>query len=234
MIGASARSHGAQRGALQPTERRQRMSFYVAIYRQAQPDRVQQLLSTIRRSFAASRTATPGRQAARVFQRLNEPTTLLSLAEWDSQDAFEAYRASPAFDETTEDIGPPPTLDYLRRLYLFERMNERAAVVASATITVDAAQEANVYGYLMGSAQRAMVGRPGLVSREVYQRTGTELPRACFLVVHSWRTLADLEHFRNSDVSQFEASLTRWGAVVTRFTGEIAAEYSRVDDAPHG
>jgi quinol monooxygenase YgiN len=206
------------------------VSFYVAIYRQARPDRVQQLLSAIRRSFAASRTAAPGRQAARVFQRLNEPTTLLSLADWDSQAAFEEYRASPAFDETTVDIGPPPTLEYLRRLYLFERMNERAGIVACATITVPFEYEADLYDYLTGPAQREAVQRPSLVSREVYRRVHSEQPRSRFLVVHSWRSLTDLEQFRAVNASQLEENLNRWEATVARFTGAIAVQFSRVHD----
>lgn len=220
------------RGSLAAPERCSRVSFYVAIYRQARPDRVQHLLSAIRRSFAASRTVTPGRQAARVFQRLNEPTTLLSLAEWDSQATFEEYRASPAFRGTTEDIGPAPTLDYLRRLYLFERMNQRAAVMACATVTVSFDREHDVSDYLLGLAQQDMAARPGLVSREVYRRVQEEDATACFLVVHSWRALADLEQFRADTAARFEANLGRWGATVTRFTGEIAVEYSRVDDVP--
>jgi quinol monooxygenase YgiN len=205
------------------------MPYFVAIQRRAWPDRLHDLLAAIRRSFAASRTAAPGRHAARVFQRLNEPTTLLSLAECDSQAAFEAYQASPTFAGTTDEIGPPPVIEPLRRLYLFERMNERAVVIACATLTVPGEHEDAALEYLMGPAQLSMVSTPGLVCRELYRGSADDRPASRFLVVHGWRSIADLDRFRSGDVTRFEDTLATWGATMERFTGEVAIEYSRLD-----
>ena len=84
------------------------MPFFVATYRQAWPDRVADLLSSIRYSFETSRTAAPGRQMSRVFQRLDNPCSLVTIGEWDNQADYEAHRASPAFEATTANSGPPP------------------------------------------------------------------------------------------------------------------------------
>lgn len=204
------------------------MPFYVAIYQQAWPEQLPQLLAAIKSSFAASRTATPGRQTARVFQRLNEPTTLLSVGEWDSQAAYEAHRSSPAFEQTMAVSGPPPDIEYLQRLHLFERMNERAVVVACVTILAPRESLAQIEEFLRGPAQLNMVATPGIVSRELYRGQAGQ-PVVRLLVVHGWRSLTDLERFRRADAPHFEGTLRSWGATVERFTGEIAAEYSRLE-----
>ena len=204
------------------------MPFFVAIYQQAWPEHLSRLLTAIKSNFAASRTAAPGRQTARVFQRLNEPTTLLSVGEWDSQASYEAHQTSSAFRQTVSETGPPPTVEYLQRLHLFERMNERAVVFACVTILAPVDHLSAVEEFLRGPAQLNMIATPGIVSRELY-RGSTDRPTVRLLVVHGWRSISDLERFRRADAPQFEGALRGWGATVERFTGEIAAEFSRLE-----
>lgn len=204
------------------------MPFFVAIYQEAWPNRVQELLAAIRGSFDA-RGLNPGRRNARVFQRLNEQTRLLAVAEWESQAAYESLRQSPDFVRITATCGPPPTIEYLERLHLFSRVNERPAVVACATVDAAAGRVADVEAFLRGPSQREVVSSPGLVARELYRSTGA-LTRV--LSVHSWRSLADLERFRTTVEPRLESALQGLGATVSRFTGEIAVEYALQDRTP--
>ena len=205
------------------------MPFFVATYRQAWPDRVSDLLTSIKRSFEVSRTAAPGRHTSRVFQRLEDPTSLVSIGEWDNQAAYEAHHGSQAFEEATVETGPPPVIVFLRRIHLFERMNDRAAVVACVTITVPAERADSVESFLRGPAQANMVATPGIVFRELYRSYPDDQPTVRLLVAHGWRSIADLERFRRADAPHFQSTLSSLGANVERFTGEIAAQFSRLD-----
>ena len=204
------------------------MPFFVATYQEAWPDRAQELLAAIRGSFA-DRTLAPARRNARVFQRLNEQTRFLTVSEWESQAAYESLRQSAEFVETSALCGPRPTAEYFERLHLFLRMNQRAAVVVCATIDAAADRVAEAEAFLRGASQREMVTVSGLVSRELYQSIDTS---ARFLVVLSWRSIAELEQFRATDAPRVESALQRLGCTLERFTGEIAAEYAPQDRTP--
>jgi quinol monooxygenase YgiN len=202
------------------------MTFFVAIYQEVLPDRVQGLLSTIRSSLTSARAAHPGRQRVRVFQRLGQPAHFLSLGEWESQAAFERDRASFSFLEADDASGPAASVEYFQRLHQFVRMEQRPAVVACATISAPAERRPDVEAFLRGAAQHDVVNTAGLTSRELYRSISTA---GRLMVVHGWRSIADLERFRTSDVPLIETTLTRLGASVERFTGEITAQYSLGD-----
>ncbi|MCC7369911.1 MAG: antibiotic biosynthesis monooxygenase [Chloroflexi bacterium] len=210
------------------------MPFFVAIRQQAWPDRLPMLLAAIRDNFAASRMNAPGRHAARVFQRLHEPTSLLAISEWENQAAYEAHRGSAELRLAMEAAGPTATIDTLDRLHLFERMNERPGVVACVTIAMAAEHLHAVETFLLGPTRRSMVASPSLASRELYRFQQPVEGQRQLLVVHSWRSLADLDRFRSLDALEFEQRLRDLGATVDRFTGEIAAEYSRMQRLPDG
>jgi quinol monooxygenase YgiN len=208
--------------------RRPEVPFFVAIYQEAWPDYEQTLLAAIRDNFAA-RARYPGRRSARVFQRLNDPTRLLTIGEWENQAAYLSLRQSPDFEETVATCGPPPTIEYLERLHLFHRMSQRPAVVTCSTIDAPIERMAQVEACVRGPLHDPTMN-PGLISSELYRPLGN--PRR-LVVVHSWRALADLERFRATDSPGLEHELTRLGGTVARFTGEIAAEFSipeRVSD----
>ena len=206
------------------------MPFFVATYQEAWPNHVQQLLATIRGSFAA-RSSHPGRRNARVFQRLNEPTQLLAITEWESQAAHESLRQSPEFVQMTTACGPAPTFEYLERLHLFHRMNQRTAVVACTTVEAPDEVLPEVEAFLRGPAQRELVSTTSVVTRELYRSIETGRR---FLAVTSWRSIADLERFRANTAQRMEQELTATGATLARFTGEIAVEYSVQDRAAEG
>jgi len=199
------------------------MAFFVAIHQEAWPDRLEQLLSTIREHLAASLRVHPGRRSTRVFQRLGRPTQLLALGLWDTQAAFEQFRSSRTFVETIAVCGPPPRVEVLDQLRFFERMEHRAAVMACSTLTAPPANAAAVEATLLGEQHRAVERVEGLVCREVYRARDTA---GHILLVHSWRSLADLERFRVGESVRGAAALQELGATTERFTGALAAEFS--------
>ena len=179
---------------------------------------------------ASPRALSPGRRNARVFQRLNEPTRLLAIGEWASQAAYESLRQSPELVRRTATCGPPPTIEYLERLHLFARFNERPAIVACVTIDATADRSGEAEAFMRGPSQREVVTQPGLVSRELYRSTA---PATRLLSVHGWRSLDDLERFRTTVEPRLDSELHARGATVSRFTGEIVVEYS-LQDLPTG
>ena len=210
------------------------MPFFVAIRQEAWPEQLPGLLAAIRKNFASSATNAPARHSARVFQRLNEPTSLLSIGEWTSQADYELHRWSADFQRAVESAGPRATVHYLDRLHHFERMNERAGVVACATITLPRDRLTEAEAFLLGPTRRNMVASPALVSRELYRFQEEVDGQRRLLVVHSWRSLQDLEHFRSADALQFEQRLREFGGSVERFTGQIAVEYVRAQHTEGG
>ena len=108
-------------------------------------------------------------------------------------------------------------------------MNEHAAVVACAIITVPAERAADVEGYLRVPAQQSMVSTAGIVFRELYRGYPDDQPTVRSLVAHGWRPLSDLDRFRRADVPQYETTLNMLGATVERFAGQITDQFSRLD-----
>jgi heme-degrading monooxygenase HmoA len=199
------------------------MAFFVAIHQEAWPDRLDQLLGTIRETLAASPPMHPGRRSTRVFQRLGRPTQLLSLGLWDSGVSFEAFKQSRIFVETGAVCGSPPKIEPLEQLRSFERMEHRASVMACSTVTAPAERATAVEAVLLSEQHRAVERVEGLVCREVYRASDAI---GHILLVHTWRSLADLNRFRAREALSGEARLQQLGAVTERFTGSLAAEFS--------
>lgn len=197
------------------------MAFFVAIHQQVWPDRLGELLATIKANLATSRTLQPGRRTTRVFQGLGDPMQLLVLSEWVSEDAFEVFRCSSSFADLTAASGPPPRIEPLEPIRRFERFEQRLGIVACSTITATPGNTSRVQEYLLGDAHREVKGAEGLVLRYVF-RSRAQVGR--LVLVHGWRSLADLERFRARYSARSE--LARFGATTDRFTGALAAEFS--------
>jgi heme-degrading monooxygenase HmoA len=199
------------------------MPFFVAIHQEAWPERLESLLATIRGNLAASRILHPGRQGTRLFQRIGQPTHLLSISEWDAEEHFERFRHSAVFVETNAVSGPSLRIEPLERLRLLQRMDRRAVVVACATVTAPPERAAEVEAVLLSEEHRAVERADGLIFREVFRSRAVV---GHLLLVHGWASLAHLDRFRASESLRGEAALLQLGATTERFTGEIAAEYS--------
>lgn len=69
----------------------------------------------------ASQSA-PGRRSARLYQPLEDRTALLYVAEWDTREAFEAYRQHAPMPGSADQHRQHPACRFYRRLALFERV----------------------------------------------------------------------------------------------------------------
>jgi quinol monooxygenase YgiN len=199
------------------------VAFFVAIHREAWPDRLDELLGTIRQNLASAPALHPGRRTTRLFQRLGQPTQLLTLSEWSDEQAFDQLRQSQDFVETNTASGPPPRIEPLVPLRRFERMEQRVALASCITVTAPPERSEAVRDFLLREAHEPVKTMSGLVSREVYSARQTP---GRFLVVRSWTAMADLERFRATDATELDRTHERFGARVDRFTGALAAEFS--------
>jgi len=199
------------------------VAYFVAMFQEAWPNRLDQLLETIRQSLASAPSLHPGRRTTRLFQRLGQSTQLLSVSEWTDERAFEQYRDWSVFVGTRAQTGPPPRIEPLVPLRRFERMEQRVALASCVTVTAPPESVASLRDFLLRDAHDSVKTVPGLVSREVY---GVRHTPGQFLVVRSWTSLADLERFRATDAADLDRTHVRLGARIDRFTGALAAELS--------
>jgi quinol monooxygenase YgiN len=202
------------------------VAHFVAIHQEAWPDRLGELLTTIRQSLAQAPTLHPGRRTTRLFQRLGRPTQLVAVSEWSDEHDFDQFRRWPVFVQTVAVCGPPPRIEPLVALRRFERMERRSAVASCITVTASPEQEAVVRDFLLRDAHQRVMSQHGLVSRELYQSRETP---GRFLVVRGWSSLADLERFRATEAAELYERHRRLGSSVERFTGALAAELSLLD-----
>ncbi|MGE3911383.1 MAG: antibiotic biosynthesis monooxygenase [Chloroflexota bacterium] len=207
------------------------MTFFVAVLQEVKPELLDRVLATMRGDFATSRRRHPGRRSSRIFQRLNQPNVLIALAEWDTQADYEALRRTPAYQQITLNADPPARIEHLTRLRSFIRMVTSPAVVGCAALTTPAEHAADLEAYMLGDVRHGVEAAPGLVGHEIF-RVGNQPGH--LLVVHGWRSIEDLERFRRTDGLTFEGRLSALRVVTERFTGVVAAQYSRHDPPPGG
>jgi quinol monooxygenase YgiN len=203
------------------------MPFFVAVDQEHSPRSLNRALATIQADFATSRALHPGRRHTRVFQRLDRPSHLLTIGEWEHQADFERLRRTPRYQEVVFRADPPGRIEILTRLRFFARMSTRPTIVACVMMSVPEHAADAVRAYLLREAHQQILQAPGLLSHEVYQLGGRP---ASLLAVHGWRALADLERFRAEDGPGFGAALAELGVTVTRFTGAVAAQFSRLEE----
>jgi quinol monooxygenase YgiN len=220
--GIAGRRWHSRRGWCQPGGQPP-VAHFVAIHQEAWPNRLGELLTTIRQSLALAPTLHPGRRTTRLFQRLGRPTQFVAVSEWSDAQAFDQFRTWPVFVQTVAVCGPPPKIEPLIALRRFERMERRSAVASCVTVTAAPHQEAAVRDYLLRDAHQRVSSQHGLVSRELYESRVTP---GRFLVLRGWSSLADLERFRATDAAELYESHRRLGSSIERFTGALAAELS--------
>jgi len=200
--------------------------FFVAVFREVYPDGLDHVMSAVRGDLAASRRLHPGRRDARIFQRLNTPTDLLEIAEWDRQADYEQIRYAARCRAPDQEAVPSTRTEYLTRLRLFARMSAPAVIVGCTMLTAPPEHADALGTFVLGEVPHGDDAPPGLVTHEVY-RVGAEDRR--FLVVHGWRTLEDLERYRAANRARYVETYQALDATADRFTGVVAAELSRLE-----
>ncbi len=163
----------------------------------------------------------PGRRNARLFQHVEDPTRLFYVAEWDSREAFEAYRLSAPMPGRPDQFQAHPVCRAYRRLALFERVMTEVQS-AHATIVEGAAETHAVRRSLALAYHRASArGQSGLVVLMMHE--GIDDP-ATLLIVSGWQSAdrsGTLEpHADRALVDQLQAA----GGSVQQFVGRTRAE----------
>jgi quinol monooxygenase YgiN len=203
------------------------MPFFVAVDQEIPPHALDRTLTTIQADFATSRAIHPGRRHTRVFQRLNLPTHLLTIGEWEHAADYERLRQTARYRELVVAAEPPARIEPLTRLRYFARMSMRPSIVACVMMDAPEGAADALRSYVLAETHQRIERSPGLLAHEVFQ-VGEE-PGA-LLGVHSWRSLRDLERFRAEDGPGYGAALAELGVTITRFTGLIAAQFSRFEE----
>jgi len=202
------------------------MPCFVAIRYQARSDSLDALEVAIRADYAASSTLQPGRKFARLFRHMQDPARLLSMEEWESDEALERHRQSPAYADTRDAVAAPPPIEYLERLQHYRHMPHRPSALACTTLATPVDQAGAVERFICDDERRDALGAAGLVIRAVYRVIGSP---GRLLVLHGWRSLDDLEQYVGTSARGLAELLESTGAEIDQFTGQIAAEFSWLD-----
>lgn len=204
------------------------MPFFVAVYQEVQPELLDQVLATMRGDFATSYRLHPGRRSSRIFLQLDRPTSMIAIAEWDSERDYERLRQTTGYQQVTEQADPPARIEPLTRLRSFARMSQQPAYVACIRFRAPLPQAQALETVILSDVRYDVESSEGLVGHEVF-RVG-QMP-AELLIVHSWTSLDALEQFRIRTRPRHRVLIEGLGTVTERFTGTIAAQYSRQEAA---
>jgi hypothetical protein len=101
-----------------------------------------------------------------------------------------------------------------------------AAVVGCVIMNGPAESAEELEAFMLSDVRFGVETAAGLVTHEVY-RMGSGDCR--LLVVHSWRTIEDIERFRAGDRQVYVQTLKRLGVTTERLTSVVAAELSRLE-----
>jgi quinol monooxygenase YgiN len=199
------------------------MPFFVVVQYRARPDRVDDLLSLIRHDLATSATAYPGRRFARIFQHVQEPTRLLEIEEWQQADDFRRHVEAPNRTELLGACAVPPRTSALERLQHYRHMPHQPTALSCAIISAAPDHADDIERFICDEQRREALVADGLVLRAVYRLDGVA---GQLLVLHAWRTRADLDAYDATGERMHVGVLAHAGATTELFTGEIVAQYS--------
>jgi quinol monooxygenase YgiN len=199
------------------------MPYFVAVHSEAEPDHVDDLIGLIRHDFALSAAAHPSRRFARVFQHHQEPWRLLGIEEWQEQGEFEQHLGASDVAAALAACGAPPRASPLERLQHYRHMPHQPTALACTTIAAPTDRADEVERFICDDERRDALVAGGLAIRAVYRLDGRV---GHLLVLHGWRTRADLDTYVASSGRSVITRLAEIGATVERFTGEMIAQYS--------
>jgi quinol monooxygenase YgiN len=205
------------------------LPFFVAVHQEVRPELLDEVLATMRGDFAQSYRAHPGRRSSRIFQQLDRPTSLVAMAEWDSERDFEKLRQTPSYQKVTERADPPARIESLTRLRSFARMSRPPAYVACIRFTAPEENADALEAVILGEVRQDVESSEGLLGHEVF-RVGVRPGQ--LLIVHSWASMDALEQFRAETRPRHRMLFQGLGTMRERFTGTIAVQYSRQDATP--
>lgn len=150
-----------------------------------------------------------------------DPAWLLYLAEWDSREAFEAYRQTSPMPGTPDQFAQLPACRFYRRLALFERVLVPVSIIWVDVVDGPAERHAARRDLALAHHRSSVRGRPDLVLLEVYEAVDAG---AGLLIVSGWESIASLQPTDQEPERELLERLAASGATVQRFVGRPLAE----------
>jgi hypothetical protein len=102
------------------------MSVAVLIQVRLKPERIADVLTTLKDRIEPGVLRSSGRRRERIFQRLNSDGDLLSMTQWESTEAFDIASTVLSAEFVTDAAIEPPRVHHLVRLLSFERPLRRS------------------------------------------------------------------------------------------------------------
>jgi len=173
--------------------------------------------------LALPSSSVSGRRVARLYQHVDDPTWLLSLAEWSSREAFEAYRRSAPVPGTPDQLQRLPSCRTYRRLTLFERVLTAVASVQVAIVDGPAETQAVRRDLALAYQRPDVRGRPEPALLQVHEALdgGPGL-----LVIAGWGAGDPLLQAGRDLERVLLDRLLASGGTALRFVGRVLAETS--------
>jgi quinol monooxygenase YgiN len=171
--------------------------------------------------FSLPSSNVAGRRLARLYQHVDDPTWLLYVGEWESREAFEAYRAAAPQPGSLDQYQQPPTCRVFRRLALFERMLTPAWLAYADIVTGPLASHAARRDLALAYHRASQRGQTDLALLTIYE--GVDGPGG-LAIVSGWQAATPLSGRSAAPeqalIEQFRAT----GATVEQFVGLALAE----------
>ena len=162
-----------------------------------------------------------GRRFARLYQHVDDPTWLLYLAEWSSQEAFEAYRQTAPMPGTPDQLQQLPAFRFYRRLALFERVLAPVPVVHVAIVDGAAETQAARRDLALAYHRSGVRDRPELVLLQVHEAIDGA---PGLLVISGWEASAPLAQASQDLERALLDQLVASGGTARQFVGRVVAE----------
>ena len=156
-------------------------------------------------------------RVVRLYQHVDDPARLLYLAEWDSREAFEAYRQStpmPGFQQSA-------VYRFYRRLALFERVLTAVPIIAADIVDGPAETHAARQDLALAYHRSEVRDRSGLVLLHVH--TALDPPPG-LLVISGWETTTQLQQADQGAERTMLDRLVATGGTARRFVGRALIE----------
>jgi quinol monooxygenase YgiN len=157
----------------------------------------------------------------RLLQHVDDPAWLLYLAEWDSREAFEAYRRSAPLLGTVDQLQQPVVSRFYRRLALFERVMSAGPVISADLVDGPAQTHAARRDLALAYHRSGVRGRSGLVLLHVHEALD---PPPGLLVISGWEGMTQLQQADQAAERTMLDQLVANGGAVRRFVGRALIE----------
>jgi quinol monooxygenase YgiN len=162
-----------------------------------------------------------GRRIARLYQHVDDPAWLLYLADWDSREAFEAYRQTAPMAGSPDQLQQVPSLRFYRRLALFERVLTPVSIIGVAVVDGPAGTHASRRDLALAYHRSGGRDRPGLVLLQVHEAVDA-VPG--LLLISGWETIEQLQQADQAAGRALLDQLAANGGTHRRFVGRALAE----------